>query len=54
VQDDAEADGQFRTPFGGVQPRLAQEREQVVAVIPQVLSQPLVRRVRLRWEDQVG
>jgi hypothetical protein len=33
---------------------LAQEREQVVAMSPQVLGQPLVSRVRLWREDQVG
>src|ERR1700676_4136836 len=36
AQDDAEADGQFRTPVGGVQTRLTQERKQVVAMVPQV------------------
>src|SRR5262245_61854708 len=53
-QDDAEADGQLRPPVGGVQPGLAQEREQVVTMVPEVLGQSLVGRVRLWWEDQVG
>src|ERR1700694_297875 len=30
AEDNAEADGQFRTPVGRVQTRLTQEREQVV------------------------
>ena len=47
AQDDAEADRQLGPPVGGVQPRLAQEREQVVTVDPQVLGQALVGRVRL-------
>ena len=38
------ADRQLGTPVGGVQPRLTQEREQVVAVSPQVLGQPPVGR----------
>src|ERR1700676_4547899 len=42
AQDDAEADGQFRTPVGGVEARLTQEREQVVPMIPQVLGEALV------------
>src|SRR5262245_49789768 len=32
AQDDPEADGQLRPPVGGVQARLTQEREQVVAL----------------------
>jgi hypothetical protein len=54
AQDDPEADRQFGPPVGGVQPRHTQEREQVVAVRPQVLDQPLVDRVRLGREDQAG
>src|SRR5262249_32117904 len=54
AQDDAEADRQLGPPVGGVQPRLAQEREQGIAMSPQVLGQALVGRVRLGREDQVG
>src|SRR5579871_5647439 len=53
-QDDAAADGQLRTPVGDVQPRLTQEHEPVVAMSPQLLSQPLVGCVGLGREDQVG
>jgi glutamine synthetase len=53
AQDDAEADRQFRASVDGVQSRLTQEREQVVAVSPQVLGQALVGRVRLGRDDQV-
>jgi hypothetical protein len=56
-KDDAEADGQLGPPVGGVQPRLAQEREQRVAMIPQVLGQALVGRVRRSFSitlDRVG
>src|SRR5262249_37023503 len=53
-KDDPEADCQLGPPVGGVQPRLTQEREQVVAVSPQVLGQALVGRVPLGREDQVG
>jgi hypothetical protein len=54
AQDDTEADGQLGPPVGGVQPRLAQEREQLVAMRPQVLGEALVGRVGLCGEDQVG
>jgi hypothetical protein len=40
--------------LGGVQPRLTQEREQLVAMVPQVLGQALVGRARLEREDQLG
>ena len=54
AKDDAEADRQLGPPVSGVQPRLTQEREQVVAMSPQVLGQALVGRVRLERENQVA
>src|SRR5262249_15378631 len=54
VQDDAEADRQLGPPFGGVQPRLTQEREKVAAVSPQMVGQALVGRVRLRGRGPPG
>src|SRR5262249_42411516 len=54
AQDDAEANRQLGPPVDGVQARLTQEREQVVAMGPQVLGQALVGRVHLGGEDQVG
>jgi hypothetical protein len=54
AENDAEADGQLGPPIGGGQPRLPQERDQVVAMSPQVLGQALVGRVRLGREDQVA
>jgi hypothetical protein len=48
AKDGAEADGQLGPPVGGAQPRLTQEREQVVAMRPQVLGQTLVGRVGLQ------
>jgi hypothetical protein len=53
-QEDPEADRQLRMPDGGVLARQAQEREQVVAVSPQVWGQALVGGVRIGREDQVG
>jgi hypothetical protein len=46
-QGDAEADCQFRTPVGGVHTGHTQEGEELLAVVPQVLRQPLVGRVTL-------
>jgi hypothetical protein len=54
AQDDPEGDGQLRPPVGRVQARLTQEREQGIAMSPQVLSQALVGGVRLGREDQFG
>src|SRR5262249_57461127 len=38
AQEDAEADRQLGTPVGRIQARLTQEREQVVAMGPQLLA----------------
>src|SRR6516225_834773 len=54
AQNNSEADGQLGTPVGGVQPRLTQEREQLIPMVPQMLRQRLVGRVHLRREDQLG
>ena len=53
-QDDAEADRQLRTPGGSVHTGHTQKCQQLIAVIPQVLGQPLVRRVALEREDDFG
>src|SRR5262249_15807769 len=53
AEDDAEADRQLGPPAGRVQPWPAQEREQLVAMGPQVPGQTLVGRVRLGREDQI-
>jgi hypothetical protein len=54
AQDDAEADRQLGPPVGRVQAWLTQEREQGIAMDPQVLGQALVGRVGLGREDQLG
>src|SRR5262249_50685514 len=41
AQDNAEADGQLGAPVGGVQPRLTQEGEQLIAIGPHVPGQTL-------------
>ena len=52
ARDDREADGQFGTPVGGVQPRLTEEPERIIAVSPQVLGQPLVAPAPNRLSKQ--
>jgi hypothetical protein len=42
AQDDAEADRQLATPVGGVQTGVLEEGQQVVLVVPQVLSEDFV------------
>src|SRR5262249_19469102 len=54
AQEDSEADRQLGLPVRGVQTRLTQEGEQLMPMVPQMLRQRLVGRIRLGRENQVG
>src|SRR2546430_13735255 len=52
TQDDAEAHRQFATPVGGVHAGVFEERQEIVLVVPQVLSEAFVGGIGLGRIDR--